>query len=77
MGETMPNEPSRNNSKGGLIDDVIGIVRARSARRMNVPRKGHFLELDQWLKTANCATPEAKRVFWGTVRGANWLHIVE
>jgi hypothetical protein len=34
--ETVPNEPSRSNSKGGLIDNRIGIVRARNACRMNI-----------------------------------------
>jgi hypothetical protein len=34
--ETVPNECGRSNSKGGLIDNRIGIVRTRNACRMNV-----------------------------------------
>jgi hypothetical protein len=32
---TVPNDPSRSNSKGGLIDNRIGIVRVWRASRMD------------------------------------------
>jgi hypothetical protein len=33
---TVPKEPGTSNSKGGLIDNRIGIVRTQNACRMNI-----------------------------------------
>src|SRR5258706_14873228 len=42
---TVPNEVQRSNSKRGLIDDVICIVRTRNARRMAVLKTAPTLAL--------------------------------
>jgi len=39
---TVPNDPSRSNSKGGLIDNGIGIVRTQNACRMNIQGEAIF-----------------------------------
>jgi hypothetical protein len=41
---TVPKLPRRSNSKGGSIDNRIGIVRTRNACRMNIRGKGIFLK---------------------------------
>src|ERR1700749_2867669 len=42
---TVPKAPHGSNSKGGLIDNRIGIVRTRSACRMNIRGEGAFPEM--------------------------------